>query len=125
MICPNCGLANPDTARFCGNCGTTLAGGSGSYTPQPPSAQPPYASGSGIPRGPQSSMGQKIGIGCLIAVVIFFVFGLSCARACFRPRRYYRRSGSLVRLVSVHAATAQLSAQVVRTPGEVRGKLAA
>ncbi|MFL6446840.1 MAG: hypothetical protein ACJ746_04045 [Bryobacteraceae bacterium] len=59
-------------------------------------------------------MGQKIGIGCLIAVVIFFVFGLSCARACFRPRRYYRRSGSLVRTVSEHATTAQLSARLAR-----------
>ena len=57
-------------------------------------------------------MGQKIGIGCLIVLVIFFVFGLSCTtRACFRSRRTYRyrRSGSLVRLVAQHTAAAQLA----------------
>lgn len=55
-------------------------------------------------------MGQKIGIGCLIVLVIFLVFGLSCTRACFRSRRTYRyrRSGSLVRLVAQHTA-AQLA----------------
>src|SRR4051794_14070693 len=99
MTCPNCGLVNPDKARFCGNCGTTLS--PGSYTPpQPP--PPPYGPVSGMGQGPQRSMGQKIGIGCLIALVIFLLFGLSCTRACFRSRRTYRyrRSGSLVRLVS-------------------------
>ena len=56
-------------------------------------------------------MGQKIGIGCLIVLVLFFVFGLSCTRACFRSRRTYRyrRSGSLVRLVAQHTAAAQLA----------------
>jgi len=56
-------------------------------------------------------MGQKIGIGCLIVLVIFLVFGLSCTRACFRSRRTYRyrRSGSLVRLVAQHTAAAQLA----------------
>jgi uncharacterized membrane protein len=56
-------------------------------------------------------MGQKIGIGCLIVLVIFFVFGLSCTRACFRSRRTYRyrRSGSLVRLVQQQSIAAQLA----------------
>ena len=56
-------------------------------------------------------MGQKIGIGCLIVVVIFLFFGLSCTRACFRSRRTYRyrRSGSLVRLVSQQTAATQLA----------------
>lgn len=50
--------------------------------------------------GTQRSMGQKIGLGCLLALLIFFLFGLSCTRACFRSRRYYyRRSGSLVRIL--------------------------
>jgi hypothetical protein len=59
-------------------------------------------------------MGQKIGIGCLIALVIFFLFGLSCTRACFRSRRSYRyrRSGSLVRLVQQQTIAAQQLARV-------------
>ena len=63
-------------------------------------------------------MGQKVGIGCLIALVIFFVFGLSCTRACFRGRRSYRyrRSGSLVRLVSQHTVISQRLARVMQTP---------
>jgi hypothetical protein len=63
-------------------------------------------------------MGQKVGIGCLIALVIFFVFGLSCTRACFRGRRSYRyrRSGSLVRLVSQHALAAQRVSPLMRAP---------
>ena len=40
---------------------------------------------------------KNIGLGCLIVLLIFFVFGLSCTRACFRPRRYYR--GEMVRPV--------------------------
>jgi hypothetical protein len=56
-------------------------------------------------------MGQKVGIGCLIVLVIFLLFGLSCTRACFRSRRTYRyrRSGSLVRLVSQQTAAVQLA----------------
>ena len=27
MICPNCGSANPDSARFCNTCGRALSGG--------------------------------------------------------------------------------------------------
>lgn len=63
-------------------------------------------------------MGQKIGIGCLIFLVIFFVFGLSCMRACVRGRRTYRyrRSGSLVRLVSAHNSAAKSYVLVMRTP---------
>ena len=71
-------------------------------------------------------MGQKIGIGCLIALVIFFVFGLSCTRACFRARRTYRyrRSGSLVRLVSECNYAARSYALAVRTPTATESAIA-
>lgn len=113
MTCPNCGLANPDNARFCGNCGTTL--GAAPYNAPPPPPQPPYGTVPGLPgAAPQRSMGQKIGLGCLLALLIFFLFGLSCTRACFRPRRYYRRSGSLVRTVNQHSTlSAVLSTKAV------------
>jgi hypothetical protein len=57
-------------------------------------------------------MGQKVGLGCLIAFVIFLLFGLSCTRACFGSRRTYRyrRSGHLVRMVQDHASFARLAA---------------
>src|SRR3954451_22820753 len=117
MICPNCGLANPDTARFCGNCGTTLAEEAQYLPPQPPYA--PTSTGS---RLGQRSVGQKIGLGCLIAILIFFFFGLSCTRACFRPRRYYRRYGSIIRTVPEHVSTARSSGRLARTvhPHSVR-----
>src|SRR5438270_6924898 len=106
MNCPNCGLDNPDTARFCSNCGTTLG-------PAPYSAPQYSAPQQTYPPGPmpvatgQRSVGQKIGLGCLIAVVIFFVFGISCTRACFRPRRYYRRYGSIIRIAPQYASLQQ------------------
>jgi hypothetical protein len=71
-------------------------------------------------------MGQKIGIGCLIVLVVFFVFGLSCTRACFRGRRTYRyrRSGSLVRLAVPHQSLAVSTTLAKLTPAEVRNPLA-
>jgi uncharacterized membrane protein YvbJ len=87
MNCPNCGLANPDNARFCANCGTQFGG---QQAPQ----QPPQQPGSGPYRleGSQSqgnSLAKNIGLGCLIALVIFLFLGLSCTRACFGHRRSY------------------------------------
>lgn len=92
MNCPNCGLANPDTAKFCGNCGTSF---SGSSAPQsgPYQSQSQYQGSSyqayganqppgGVGRG--NTLAKNIGIGCLIAVVIVLFFGLSCTRACLR-----------------------------------------
>ena len=38
--------------------------------------------------------GKIAALGCLVVVVLFLLVGLSCARACFRPRRsrvIYRR----------------------------------
>ena len=86
MNCPNCGLANPDNARFCANCGTAFGGGpSQAHTPpqsqwQSPGTMPPA----------RNSVGKNIAIGCLVAVLIVILFGLSCTRACFGRRRYYR-----------------------------------
>jgi uncharacterized membrane protein YvbJ len=93
MTCPNCGLSNPDNARFCANCGTTLAGGPGQpYTPP----QNPWQYQSSMPPPPRSSVGKNIAIGCLVAVLIVIFFGLSCTRACFRSRRYYRHYYGLI-----------------------------
>ena len=96
MICPNCGLDNPSGARFCANCGTTLSANAGA-PPPPPYTPPgaaytqsagPYNMGGG---GMRMSPGRAIGLGCLILVVLFFLFTLSCTRSCFLPRRHYVR----------------------------------
>ncbi len=95
MNCPNCGLANPDNARFCANCGTSFANPSQAYNPPPnqapqaPQYQPPPQYQVPPPAG-GSSIGKNIAIGCLVAVIIVFLFFVSCTRACFRHRRYYR-----------------------------------
>jgi uncharacterized membrane protein YvbJ len=92
MTCPNCGMSNPDNARFCANCGTTLAGG-----PPPPYTPPPNQWQNPSPAPPaRSSVGKNIAIGCLVAVLIVILFGLSCTRACLRHRRYYRYYGLIV-----------------------------
>jgi uncharacterized membrane protein YvbJ len=91
MTCPNCGLANPDNARFCANCGTTLAG----VPPQQP-YPPPQNQWQMQPMAPRNSVGKNIAIGCLVAVLIVILFGLSCTRACFGRRRYYRYYGVVV-----------------------------
>jgi uncharacterized membrane protein YvbJ len=90
MNCPNCGLANPDNARFCANCGT-------SFTNTPPQSQFQSQSQAPYPApyqmegrgGRRNSLGRNIGLGCLIFVLLFFFFGLSCTRACFGHRRTY------------------------------------
>jgi zinc-ribbon domain len=94
MNCPNCGLSNPDNARFCANCGTSLGEApqpwQTSYQPQPPSGSP------GIVREKNSVM-RNVVLGCLVVLVIFFFVSLSCTRACFRSRRYYRHYGMVIR----------------------------
>lgn len=99
MNCPNCGLANPDNAKFCANCGTSFEGARPSVTDYSQSQsqyQQPAYQGSGpyrpeIPARTGSSLGKNIAIGCLIAFLIFLFFGLSCTRACFglRHRHVY------------------------------------
>lgn len=100
MHCPNCGLANPDSAKFCSNCGTPLGSASpppsspyqsqSQYQPPPP-APGAYQAPGAIRNG--NTMAKNIGIGCLILVVILLFFGLSCTRACFglRHRAYMHR----------------------------------
>src|SRR5579875_2484819 len=103
MTCPNCGLENPPGARFCGNCGTSFTGGPMPPPPPPPNAyydptgssynqsSQPYNMTSGWNSGGQRmSFGRAIGMGCLLVVVLFFLFFFSCTRACLRPRSYYR-----------------------------------
>src|SRR5438270_12886856 len=58
MNCPNCGLANPDGAKFCSNCGTSFGSQAAphkveaEYQPPPPfQARAPYqASGAPVTR---------------------------------------------------------------------------
>jgi uncharacterized membrane protein YvbJ len=96
MYCPNCGLANSDTAKFCANCGTPFgtapSAQSSPYQGQSQQYQPPPYQAPGLMRGGNSTA-KNIGIGCLIFVVILLLFGLSCTRACFglRHRTYIHR----------------------------------
>jgi zinc-ribbon domain len=94
MNCPNCGLANPDTAKFCANCGTSFTGApqgasyqgqSQSYQPPPPPR--PYQMETANRGG--NSLAKNIGLGCLIFLLLFLFFGLSCTRSCFGHRRTY------------------------------------
>ncbi|MFL6354183.1 MAG: zinc-ribbon domain-containing protein [Bryobacteraceae bacterium] len=93
MNCPNCGLANSNSAKFCANCGTAFTSGStptaNSYEPQSPQGWRTTVTG-------RNSLMKNLGLGCLIVLLIFFFFGLSCTRACFRHRRYYRRYGAII-----------------------------
>lgn len=41
MICPSCSVENPDSARFCKNCGAPLAAPSVPAPPPPPPVNPP------------------------------------------------------------------------------------
>ena len=85
MKCPNCGLENASGAKFCANCGTAL-GGIPYPAPDPYQNQPQFRPQGAMP-GSGNSLAKNIGIGCLIAVVIFLLLGLSCTRACFRVGR--------------------------------------
>jgi hypothetical protein len=92
MFCPNCGLQNPDNAKFCANCGTTLVAGSQpANQPQYQASQPAQSYQASPLPGTGNSVAKNIAIGCLIAVVVVMVFGLSCTRACYRLtlRRHY------------------------------------
>jgi hypothetical protein len=95
MYCPNCGLANPDNAKFCANCGTPFGGNSSpqpsprqtqSPNEPPPAYQPPGPYQLPGPAGRRRFLSKDIGIGCLILVLILLFFGVSCARACFGRR---------------------------------------
>jgi hypothetical protein len=101
MYCPNCGAENEGAAKFCANCGTTLAAVPAN-PPAPPSyqqppayqappfQQPTYQQPPGVMGAGGSSIAKNIGIGCLIAIALFFFVGLSCTRACFGLRRASR-----------------------------------
>ena len=90
MTCPNCGLLNADSAKFCANCGTALAASGASYqqTPSLPYQPPAVAQAS------PNSLGKNIAIGCLVVLAIFIFMGLSCTRACLslgHRRSYIQR----------------------------------
>lgn len=105
MNCPNCGLANPDGAKFCSNCGTSFGNapppqsnpyqGQSQYQASAPyQASGPYQAPGATRSG--GSVAKNIALGCLIVLAIFIFFGLSCTRACLGLRhgrgymhRYY------------------------------------
>lgn len=99
MNCPNCGLPNPDSAKFCSNCGTSFAADpprppvfqsqSQYQAPPPPYQNPGTYSGPTATRG-GNSLGKNIGIGCLVAFLVFLFLGLSCTRACLHLGRHSR-----------------------------------
>src|SRR6185312_5304249 len=101
MHCPNCGSANPDNAKFCANCGTSFGStsqevNSNQNQPQYQASAPYQSPGpyqSPIPAGTGNTVAKNIGIGCLIAIVVVLLFGLSCTRACFglRHRTHFHR----------------------------------
>lgn len=107
MHCPNCGLANPDTAKFCANCGTALGAAAGSFHSSqgpPPPPPPPYqAPPQGGPyRPPQAASTtdvftpRNIALGCLLLVLLVFFMGfVSCMRGCGR-HSYYRHGRTRV-----------------------------
>jgi hypothetical protein len=108
MTCPNCGLANPDTAKFCANCGTPFTAApppQQSYNPAPSNSYPNQPQYQQTPPPGSNSMGKNIAIGCLIAVLVVILFGLSCTRACFRHRRYYRYGAALAVVTPGAAST--------------------
>lgn len=95
MNCPNCGLPNPDNAKFCSNCGTSFGSAPSqpppSYqsqsqyqTPPPSSYQSPTSYPPPVAPQGGNSLAKNIAIGCLIVLAIFMFLGLSCTRACFR-----------------------------------------
>ncbi|MBV9403981.1 MAG: zinc-ribbon domain-containing protein [Acidobacteriaceae bacterium] len=96
MHCPNCGLENQPAAKFCANCGTSFANAKpSSAASQQSQSQYQAASSYPTPSAPYRasngrSLGKNIAFGCLIAVVIFLIFSISCTRACFgwRHGRY-------------------------------------
>jgi zinc-ribbon domain len=99
MYCPNCGTANEGAVRFCANCGTPLDAAAASppvQTPfqQQPTVVPPYAPNA----APETRGGflRFLGIGCLVVLAIFILFGLGCARSCLFGRRRYMRFGRRV-----------------------------
>jgi len=95
MYCPNCGTANEGGVRFCANCGTALIVSAGpqpiQQPPQQPRILPPYSPDA--PPQTRDSFLRFAGIGCLVILAIFVLFGLSCARACFFGRRRFSRFG--------------------------------
>jgi len=111
MNCLNCGLAHPNDAKFCANCGTRFPNASDpqqtSYQPQGPQNWPRTVPG-------RNSVMRNIGLGCLVVLLIFLFFGLSCTRACFRHRRYYRRYGAVVYPVARRGPSAPLYARTAK-----------
>ena len=90
MTCSNCGLANDSAARFCANCGTALSPapmGSAPMGSAPMGGAP--LRGAPFRAFQRNSVSKNIGIGCLVALLIFMFLGLSCTRSCFRYRRFY------------------------------------
>ena len=87
MVCPKCGKTVPDSAKFCGFCGTKLGGGEGSLVPKnekiivkPSSAVQPVKTGKGaaVAVKPKFAGNRKILFAAAIVVVL-----LAAAILCF------------------------------------------
>ena len=129
MKCANCGSENPPFARFCGNCGSTLAApapppppGEGAEAPTLQQQEPPPASpvGGALPtRDDLASWGQRIGswgidfgLGVVLGLIpiIGNVLGFALTIVNFVM---YRRGNTVgLRLVG---------ARIVRQNGDVSG----
>ena len=61
LVCPNCGTSNPETSRFCSNCGASLAGvspgdtGTGADAGPRPTASPAEATEPSRPEATEPS----------------------------------------------------------------------
>ena len=87
VFCDNCGHVLKPTAKFCGECGTALdtpqtdnSQNQTNYAPPPPQtnyAPPPPQTNYAPPPKQKRSMGKakKFGIGLVILIVVFVVFG--------------------------------------------------
>ncbi len=77
MYCKTCGLPVPDTARFCGNCGTKVE----SHAYRKPLSAPPVPSASPSPRRTSRNGAMTFGLSLflIVLVVVFEIIGYAIA----------------------------------------------
>lgn len=75
MFCTNCGKENPDTNKFCLQCGKPLAGETGEIGP-PPVAPPPVSEAASPAAPPRSSRRLPLILGGLLLLVALIAAGV-------------------------------------------------